>query len=163
MVSWSDCQEFLRKLTIRDGHSYRMPTEAEWEYACRAGTSTAYYFGKIISDEQANFSMGVELFGVDEEVHSDKTFFCQMHGACSTCTAMYRSGALTGSQSILKAKPSTLLVPDSGTPSVRCAAARSVIKIRIYVQLGVSDLLPTRSEQPFRFPSGYDFRTLIPA
>jgi eukaryotic-like serine/threonine-protein kinase len=40
LVNWNDAQEFCRRLTKLDGRSYRLPTEAEWEYACRAGAST---------------------------------------------------------------------------------------------------------------------------
>lgn len=54
-VSWYDCQEFLQKLGEQDGHRYRLPREAEWEYACRAGTSLPFFFGETISPEQANY------------------------------------------------------------------------------------------------------------
>ena len=54
-VSWSDAQEFCRKLSARDGRTYRLPSEAEWEYACRAGTTTPFAFGNTISTEQANY------------------------------------------------------------------------------------------------------------
>ena len=55
-VSWDDAQAFIRKLNqMNDGYAYRLPTEAEWEYACRAGTTTEFAFGDSLSSDQANF------------------------------------------------------------------------------------------------------------
>jgi formylglycine-generating enzyme required for sulfatase activity len=56
MVTWNDAFEFCRKLGQREGMSYRLPTEAEWEYACRAGTRTRFNTGQTVGTEQASYS-----------------------------------------------------------------------------------------------------------
>ena len=54
-VSWNDAQLYLAWMSERTGRQYRLPSEAEWEYACRAGTRTAFNVGDTISTEQANY------------------------------------------------------------------------------------------------------------
>ena len=53
-VSWDDAQAYVKKLSEKTGQQYRLPSEAEWEYAARAGTTTAYAFGATLSESQAN-------------------------------------------------------------------------------------------------------------
>ena len=54
-VSWDDVQEFIIKLSAKSGKTYRLPTEAEWEYACRAGTTTPFNTGNDLTPLQANY------------------------------------------------------------------------------------------------------------
>jgi formylglycine-generating enzyme required for sulfatase activity len=53
-VSWENCQEFIKKLNAKTSGGYRLPTEAEWEYSCRAGTTTAYSNGDSITKNDSN-------------------------------------------------------------------------------------------------------------
>jgi formylglycine-generating enzyme required for sulfatase activity len=57
-VSWYEAVEFCLRLSMKTGRNYRLPSEAEWEYACRAGTTTAFHFGERITSDLINCSGG---------------------------------------------------------------------------------------------------------
>lgn len=55
-VAWADAIEFCDRLSAATNRRYRLPSEAEWEYACRAGTETPFHFGETITTDLANYS-----------------------------------------------------------------------------------------------------------
>ncbi|BAZ39533.1 serine/threonine protein kinase [Calothrix sp. NIES-4101] len=62
-VYWDDAVEFCQKLSQKTGRTYRLPSEAEWEYACRAGTTTPFYFGETITTDLANYNGTATPYG----------------------------------------------------------------------------------------------------
>ncbi|GCA90284.1 formylglycine-generating enzyme family protein [Microcystis aeruginosa] len=58
-VRWYDAIEFCARLSRHTGKNYRLPSEAEWEYACRAGTTTPFHFGETITGELANYDSSI--------------------------------------------------------------------------------------------------------
>jgi formylglycine-generating enzyme required for sulfatase activity len=91
-VSWYEAEEFCARLAVKTKRPYRLPTEAEWEYACRAGTTNPFHFGETISPELANYdcsvayangSIGeyrVETTPVDHFKIANAWGLCDMHG-----------------------------------------------------------------------------------
>jgi formylglycine-generating enzyme required for sulfatase activity len=105
-VSWNDIQIFLNRLNaqqsgnIPSGWSYVLPTEAEWEYACRAGTTTAYSWGNTIATSNANYSSsGLSQTSDAGNYAANPWGFFDMHGNVWEWTAdwygSYSSGAQT--------------------------------------------------------------------
>ena len=94
-VSWDDCEEFIEKVksSVKQqlGGEARFPTEAEWEYACRAGTTTAYYWGNALNGDRANCDGNHPCGTKNKGPYLKKTTpvgryganawgFCDMHG-----------------------------------------------------------------------------------
>jgi formylglycine-generating enzyme required for sulfatase activity len=89
-IDWDDATEFCQRLSQRTGRQYRLPSEAEWEYACRGGTQTPFSFGNYISTELANYdgseygeSPECESKGETTDVGSyppNNFGLCDMHG-----------------------------------------------------------------------------------
>src|SRR6266498_541520 len=55
-VSWNDAQKFCQRLSQRTGRNYQLPSETQWEYACRAGTNTPFGYGETLTVDVANFN-----------------------------------------------------------------------------------------------------------
>jgi formylglycine-generating enzyme required for sulfatase activity len=96
-VSWNDCQDFIKKLNASTKGGYRLPTEAEWEYTCRAGTSTAYSYGDNLSMSDAN-THGASIKAVGS--YKPNAFgLYDMHGNvwewCEDWYGAYSAGAVT--------------------------------------------------------------------
>jgi len=72
-VSWNEAQEFCARLSRKTGKNYRLPSEAEWEYACRAGTTTPFYFGETITADLVNYDGSSTYGSAPKGVYRDKT------------------------------------------------------------------------------------------
>ena len=99
-VSWEDCQKFIKKLNEKTSGGYRLPTEAEWEYACRAGTTAAYSFGAKITPQDANYDDSNIGKPVAVGRYNPNAFgLYDMHGNvrewCEDWYADYPAGAVT--------------------------------------------------------------------
>ena len=79
-VDWNDAQAYARWLSAKTGQTYRLMSEAEWEYAARAGTTTKYAFGESISTIQANYKRAVSSTAPVGQYSANRFGIFDMHG-----------------------------------------------------------------------------------
>ncbi len=150
-ISWPEAVEFCDRLSLHTGRPYRLPTEAEWEYACRADTTTPFHFGETITTDLANYNGADEQHGaygrgprgenrqtttpVDHFGIANGFGLCDMHGnVWEWCQDQWRSTyGDEASKRKIKAAPqpdqSTHRVARGGswyTPPHRCRSASRI-------------------------------------
>jgi formylglycine-generating enzyme required for sulfatase activity len=105
-VSWNDIQVFLTRLNQSDstniptGWAYVLPTEAQWEYACRAGTTTAYSWGDSISPTDANYNRHIGSTQDVGQYSPNAWGFFDMHGNVWEWIADWYSSSYYGSNAV---------------------------------------------------------------
>ncbi|WP_293140840.1 bifunctional serine/threonine-protein kinase/formylglycine-generating enzyme family protein [Okeania sp. SIO3I5] len=72
-VSWNEATEFCQKLSRITGKKYSLPSESQWEYACRAGTTTPFYFGETITSELVNFDGNSTYANAPKGIYREET------------------------------------------------------------------------------------------
>lgn len=94
-VTWYDAVEFCDRLSQYTGKTYRLPSEAEWEYACRAGTTSPFFFGETVSADLANYR-GTYTYGEGVFSQLSRHQHLRRRRSRSVSRNHYRSGQLWG-------------------------------------------------------------------
>ena len=144
-VSWNQAVEYCRLLSARPeeiaaGRIYRLPTEAEWQYACRAGTTTPFHFGESLSSDQANINGNFPYGGAERGPFLSRTCnvgsyapnafgLYDMHGNIAELTAdsygryYYKDSPGVDPQGPEKGNDKVVLGGSWGTDAARCRCA----------------------------------------
>lgn len=112
-ISWNDCQNFISKLNAKTESNYRLPTEAEWEYACRSGAKSAYSVGDKITKSDANYgnvkggakpvgSYKPNAFGLYDMHGNVWEFSSDWYGAYSASKSLDPMGVKNGTDHVLR-------------------------------------------------------------
>jgi len=79
-VTWHNAVEFCQRLAAKASKNYHLPSEAQWEYACRAETTTAYHFGDQLTEDVANYGQKVGQTTPVGQYPANRWGLCDMHG-----------------------------------------------------------------------------------
>ena len=142
-LTWAEATEFCNKLTelesdegrLTPGWEYRLPTEAEWEYACRAGTTDYFFLGNLRDAESYldDYAWHAEIVRQPQPVGQKKPNpwgFCDIEGNVSEWTRDWHSPELPGGTDPLQSKPSKFRVARGGYYNSPRATCRSAMRGR---------------------------------
>jgi formylglycine-generating enzyme required for sulfatase activity len=148
-VSWLDAQSFCQRLTGRSNKKYGLPSESQWEYACRAGTNTPFHFGEIISTNIANYRGDYVYGDGTQDKYLKKTTLVEsfdianafglsdMHGnVCEWCADTWHdsyNGAPTDGSAWIDASEFRVVRGGSWDLSIGCC--RSAYRNKFYAHL----------------------------
>jgi formylglycine-generating enzyme required for sulfatase activity len=103
-VSWHDAMAFCDWLSKETGKLYRLPSEAEWEYACRAGTATPFFFGETVTPSQVNYDGTSAPRACTGSARSRWAVSRRTHGDCMRCTATSGNGWRTCGRTAIRTR-----------------------------------------------------------
>ena len=128
-VSWDDCQKFIANLNLDSTDVFRLPTEAEWEFACRAGTKTAFSFGDKITTVDANCDYKIRKPVAVGSYEPNAFGLFEMHGNvtewCNDWYGVYPKGSATDPQGPAKGKDHVMR---GGSFCVKASSVRSALR-----------------------------------
>lgn len=150
-VSWNDAMAFCKALTeferekgsLPEGMVYSLPTEAQWEYACRAGTETVFAYGDSLSSQQANFYGPSPYGGVEKGEYREKTVAVgsfpanawgihDMHGNVYEWCLDWYTDSLAGGEDPVVTTEAEARVIRGGTWNRKASSCRSAYRYSAY-------------------------------
>jgi formylglycine-generating enzyme required for sulfatase activity len=138
-ITWENAQIYLRKLSSKTGRNYRLPSEAEWEYAARAGTDSIYFWGNDRSQSSLYFSRR-DNFKPVCRVEANQFGICDMYGSVWEWTQDCMNDSFFGA-------------PTDGSAWLSGQCNFRVVR-------GVGNIIPSTSSERFFLPPKYDSQAL---